>query len=164
MGAPPDFDDVHRRLVPARLAEPVGRAAARDVAGVEPIAFRLPDGRVHRLAPSARGIDVDPVDDAATVVDLDLAAWRDFVTEMATGAGLFYAGRIAFARGAHADLERWEPALRALFAGRPIFDPEARLDGPDPRRVYTLDDATDTLRAALLANGYVLVKGVFGHD
>jgi ectoine hydroxylase-related dioxygenase (phytanoyl-CoA dioxygenase family) len=160
----PDFDDVHRRLVPERLARPEGQAAARDVVGIGSIAFRLLDGRAYRLGPTTDGIAVDPSDDAATIVDLDLDAWRQFVTELATAAGLFYAGRLAFARGSFADLERWEPALRALVDGRPIFDPAGVVDGPDPHRAYTLDAPAETLRAALDANGYVLVKRVFRED
>jgi hypothetical protein len=163
-GAAPDFDDVHRRLVPSRLAEPIGRMAARDVAGIGAIAFRLSDARAYRFIPDGGTIRVEPSDDAVTVVDLDLDAWRDFATEMGTAAGLFYGGRVRFSRGSYADLERWEPALRALFDERPIFDPAAPVDGPDPGRPYRLDVATETLRAGLVANGFILVKSVFTRD
>src|SRR5262245_13510208 len=119
-----DFDALHRDELPARLATPSGAAAVRDLRGVPSIAFRLPDGRAYRFVPGHAGIAIEPGDDASTVVELDLAAWRDFVAESATVAGLVYGGRVAFARGDYAALERWEPALRALFSGRPIFDPE----------------------------------------
>jgi hypothetical protein len=158
------FDDVHRRLVPARLAEDVGRMAARDVAGLAPIALGLPDGRAYRFVPSRQGLDVEAGDEAPVLVSLDETAWRDLFTEMATAAGLFYAGRLAFPRGAYADLERWEPALRALYGARPIFDPAAPPPGPDPLRAYTLDDPTDALRDALMTNGFLLVKRVFTRD
>ena len=95
----------------------------RDVDGIPAIAFRLPDGRAHTLVPAPDGIRCAPGDDAPTVVELDMAAWRDFATEMATAAGLHYGGRLRIACGDHGALERWEPALRALFCGRRIFDP-----------------------------------------
>jgi len=157
---PIDFDDFHRRILPARISSPSGRVATRDLHGVVPLAFRFPDGRAYRLAPTASTIAIDPTDDAPTVVDLDESAWSDFVHELATAAGLVYSGRARFERGAHADLERWEPALRALFSDRPIFDPAAPPPA-DPHRSFTLDAQREELRHALDANGFALVKHVF---
>jgi Phytanoyl-CoA dioxygenase (PhyH) len=159
--------EAHRRDLPARLATAMGRAAARDVRGVPPIAFRLPDGRCLRFVPTAGGLDLDARDDAPTVVELDESAWRDFADEMATAAGLFYAGRVRFAAGGPAELERWEPALRALFSGRPILDPMRTalrdLTGAplDLGRAFTLDDPVDDLRHFLHETGFLRVRRVF---
>lgn len=164
---PLDFDDVHRRLVPARLPTDVGRAAARDVRDVPPLAFRLTDGRTSRFVPTADGLRLDAGDDAATVVVLDEPAWQDFATEVATGAGLLYGNRLRFAAGDAAGLERWEPALRALYGGRRIIDPtrpELRdRDGAplDLGRRFTLDDAQAELAHFLAEAGFVHVRQVF---
>ena len=165
-----DFDDYHRRVLPARCRSGAGRAAARDVRGARPIAFLLTDGRAYRLTPGADAIAVEPGAEAPTVVELDPRSWSDFVHELHTAAGLLYGGRIRFVRGEPSDLERWEPALRALFSGRPIFDPE-RCDfrdcagAPlDLHRRFTLDDADDELRHFLDQTGYLLVERVFARD
>ncbi len=55
-----DFDDYHRRVLPARCRSGAGRAAARDVRGARPIAFLLTDGRAYRLTPGADAIAVEP--------------------------------------------------------------------------------------------------------
>lgn len=164
-----DFDDYHRRVLAERLATPAGRMAAADVRGAPSFAWRLPDGRAWRHEPDDGGLRIVPGDGAAVVAELDEPAWRDFVAEVATAAGLHYGGRVRFAAGGYADLERWEPALRALYAGRPIFDP-ARLDlrgrdgAPlDLGRAFTLD-AGEPLRHFLHAAGFALVKGVFERD
>lgn len=159
-----DFDDFHRRLLPERLATDAGRSAADDVRGISGIAFRLDDGRAYRLSPADGTIDVAAASDAPAVVELDEPAWRDFIDEIATGAGLLYGGRVRFSRGAPADLERWEPALRALIAGRPIFDPAAPPPAVDLARAFTLDDPLEEMRRFLDLTGYLLVKGVFSPD
>jgi ectoine hydroxylase-related dioxygenase (phytanoyl-CoA dioxygenase family) len=153
-----DFDDLHRRTLPERIASPIGAAAARDVRDMPPLAFRLTDGRAYRFLPAGDTIRIEP-GDAPDVVELDLAAWRDFVGEIATGAGLFYGGRVRFARGKETALERWEPALRALLCGRPIFDPE-RDAGRDPG-MFTLASSDAEMCRALDQAGFLLVKNVF---
>ena len=163
------FDDWHQALR-ARLATPIGAMAARDVAEAAPFAWRLPDGRSWRFVPVDGALRVEPGDDAPIVAVLDEAAWRDFVAEIATAAGLVYGRRVTFAAGGYADLERWEPALRALASGRPIFDPRAvdlrdRHGAPlDPTRAFTLDEPVEALSHCLHEAGFALVKGVFDGD
>jgi len=165
-----DFDAFHRDTLRPRLASDLGRAAARDVRDVAAIAFALDDGRAWRFVPGAETIRIEPGDDAPVVVALDVAAWRDFVAERATAAGLFYGGRIRFARGGYPDLERWEPALRALFDGRPIFDPAAvTLEDRagavlDPRWSGTLAEGDDALRHFLHETGYLRIRAAFARD
>jgi hypothetical protein len=170
-GFPPlDFDEYHRAVLPARCLTEAGRAAARDVWGVEPLAFLLPDGRGYRLEPGADAIAVVAGADAPIVAELPPRAWSDFVHELHTSAGLIYGGHVRFRRGRAADLERWEPALRALFSGRPILDLERpdlrdRTGVPlDPRGQFTLDDADHDLRHFLHQTGYLLVKRAFARE
>ncbi|HSP97204.1 MAG TPA: phytanoyl-CoA dioxygenase family protein [Candidatus Dormibacteraeota bacterium] len=166
---PLDFDAWHRALR-ERLATPIGRMAARDVRDAPPFAWRLTDGRAYRFIPTVDALRVEPGDQAAIVAVLDAAAWRDFVNEIATAAGLVYGGRVQFVGGGYADLERWEPALRALASGRPIFDPRslALRDGDggpfDLARAFTLEAPLEPLRHFLHEAGFALVKGVFRGD
>jgi hypothetical protein len=166
---PLDFDAWHRDLR-ERLATAIGQVAARDVRGVAPLAWRLTDGRAYRFVPSGDELRIEPGDDAPIVAVLEEAAWRDFVNEIATVAGLVYGGRVTFAAGGYADLERWEPALRALASGRPIFDPrtvalrDAAGRALDLRRAFAADAPTDALRQFMGETGFALVKGVFSAD
>jgi hypothetical protein len=162
-----DFDDYHRHVLPARCRSPLGRAAARDVQGVAPIAFVLRDGRAYRFSAAADVIAIEPGAEAPVVAELAPRAWSDFVHELHTGAGLLYGGHVRFRQGEPADLERWEPALRALFSARPILD-LARLDlrdragAPlDPHRHFTLADADEEMKHFLDQTGHLLVKRVF---
>jgi hypothetical protein len=164
---PLDFDAYHCGVLPARCVSDLARVAARDVRGVPAIAFRLHDGRAYRLAPAGDVIAVEAGCDAPIVLELEEAAWSDFVHELATGAGLLYAGRVRFARGTAADLERWEPALRALYNGRPLLDP-CRIelcdaDGTplDLRRRFSLADPPAALARFLEQAGFAHVRGVF---
>jgi len=158
-----DFDDFHRRDLPRRLADGRGRTAAGDVRDVTPLAFRLADGRAYTYAPAGDTIAIVAGDaDAATVVELDPVDWAAFVGELHTAAGLVHGGRARFGRGGYAHFERWEPALRAMFDGRPIYDPAtiglpARLE-----RAFAADDPE--LRDFLHATGFALVKRVFAPD
>jgi ectoine hydroxylase-related dioxygenase (phytanoyl-CoA dioxygenase family) len=68
------------------------------------------------------------------------------------------------------DLERWEPALRALFHGRAFFDAASAVlrdrsgVSLELRRPITLADAADDVRHVLHEAGFVHVRGVFGAD
>ncbi|HEV7731048.1 MAG TPA: phytanoyl-CoA dioxygenase family protein [Candidatus Binatia bacterium] len=157
------FDAFHRDALPGRLASPLGRRAARDVAGAPAIAFRLPDGRARRWRHRDGTIVVESSDVAPVVVELGEDAWDDFVCEHATVAGLRYAGRLSLAQGTFDQLERWEPALRAIFSDRPILDPAARPD-LDLQRRFTLDDPPDVMRRFLDTTGFLHVRGVFSRN
>ena len=153
-----------REALASRLDAESGRAAARDVRDAPAIAFDV-DGHAWRFVPGGEKIGIESGDDAPTIVALDAAGWHDFATERATGAGLVYGGRVRFERGGQAELERWEPALRAVFDGRPIFDPAADVvGGLDPRWSATLDDSDGTLRRFLHATGYLHVRAACGRD
>jgi hypothetical protein len=154
-----DFDEFHRTQVPALLANGNGKLAGSSVR--DAIAFRLPDGRAWTFEPADGDIAVRPGDDgAATVVELDAAAWSDFVHEAHTSFGLLYAGALTFPRGDFGGLDRWEPALRAVFHGRPLYDPDVVAD-VELARTFTLDDEPAELAAFLRRTGFVHVRGVF---
>jgi hypothetical protein len=158
---PIDFDAFHRVDLPARLAAGNGALAAPDVAGVEPIAFRLRDGRAYTYVPVEGGVEVREGDTTAgTVVELDEPVWSDFAYELQTCFGLLYADAFTFPRGGFEGLLRWEPAIRSMFDGRPLYDPST-LAGIDLDRGFTLADADADLAAHLDRAGFLHVRGVF---
>jgi len=116
--APVDFDDFHQVELPARITAGHGALAARDVAGVEPIAFQLAAGPAYTYRPAGDTVTIAAgVTSARTVVELSPDAWSDYVNELRTCFGLLYANLVSFPEGGFDDLARWEPALRALFHG-----------------------------------------------
>jgi len=146
-------------LTPEALA-----AAARSAAGAGSLAFRIrPTGAAvtYRIDHSTVTV-VDGVDDAATVVELDEDAWSDLTGQRRTFINLFLAGALTFEGGGFEQLATWDPALRLLHDGIPIYDPEqVDLDGRDPAAVLTLDTPDDELRAQLQTMGYLHLRGVF---
>ena len=158
-----DFDRFHREQVPP-LLDRNGSLATATAGTLRPIAFRLPDGRAWAYSVGADGLGVRPGDDeAATVVALSEADWSDFVTEARTCFGLLYAGLVSFPRGGFEWLDRWEPALRALYDGRPPYDPAA-VAGVDLARSFGPDGDLDEMQDHLQEAGFLHVRGLFSRD
>jgi hypothetical protein len=159
--APVDFDRFHRDDLPARVAAGHGRLAAPDLAGVNPITFRLAGGSSYAYVPRPDGVDVRPgTAEHGTVVELDADAWSDYANELSTCFGLLYGNRVAFPRGGFDGLTRWEPAIRALYHGRPIYDPD-RVDLPDDL-TRGFEPGDDRAAAFYERTGYLHLRGVFG--
>jgi hypothetical protein len=162
---PVDFDEFHRDLLPPLLVEH-GPLAAADIAGVPPLALRLPDGRAYSYEPVPGGVTVTAGDaDAATVAELDETAFSDFAHELRSCYGLLYANMVRFPRGDFGGFERWEPALRALYHGRPIYDDDAAAavrEGGPLDHPFTLGESDDALSEFLHRTGFLHVRGVLG--
>jgi len=164
-----DFHDFHRRELPARLAAGHGAlAAGDDLERIGALAFRLPGGEAYSYVPRPGGVEVVPGDaSAATVIEIERADWEGLVHDLESAPGLLYAGRVKCLRGDAMRFVRWEPGLRAMFHGRPIFDPRRAdlrdRDGAplDVERAFTLDDDDAEMAHFLKTAGYALVKGVF---
>lgn len=163
-----DFDRFHLEQVPALAAQGHGALAARAAAGLEPLSFALDDGRAYSFVPETGGVAVHAgVADAGAVARLSYDAWASFVTERWTRYALLYTGSVEFPRGEFADLCHWEPALRALFHGRPVYEPRSlhltdRAGAPlDLERSFTLDDDPKELAHFLQTAGFLHVRNVF---
>ena len=95
---------------------------------IGPLAFRLPEGDAFTYVPVAGGVDVVEGDtNARTVIEISREHWEAVVHDLESAPGLLYAGKVKCLRGSAMRFVRWEPGLRAMFQGRPIFHPE-RLD------------------------------------
>lgn len=164
-----DFEDFHRRELPRRLAAGHGELAAQDdLERVGALAFRLPGGAAFTYRPRPGGVDVVEGDtEARTVIEISPEDWSNVVHDLDSAPGLLYAGRVRCVRGNAMRFVRWEPGLRAMFQGRPIFRPDS-LDLRDRRgarldvtRSFTLADDDAEMAHFLRTAGYLLVKGVF---
>lgn len=88
-----DTDAFHRDELPRRLASGGNERVAWDVAGKPPIAI------------------------------VDHESWLDYLYEYRTRYGLLYSNAVAFLRGSFDTWDDWEPAIRCMYSGRPIYDP-----------------------------------------
>jgi ectoine hydroxylase-related dioxygenase (phytanoyl-CoA dioxygenase family) len=164
-----DFEDFHRRELPRRLAAGHGAIAADDeLQRIGALAFRLPSGEAFTYLPRPGGVDVVEGDaPAQTVIEISPEDWSNVVHDLDSAPGLLYAGRVRCLRGNAMRFVRWEPGLRAMFHGRPIFHPERtalrdRRGAPlDVTRSFTLADDDAEMAHFLRTAGYLLVKGVF---
>ena len=160
-----DFDWFHRQELPARLAAGNGALAASDARKIGPLAIRTPAGTFTYVPGDETIAVVEGDENAKTVIAIDDAAWQGLVRDLDTPPGLLYGGRVETVRGNPLRFVRWEPALRAMYHGRPIYDAASvDLHGFDPAASFTMADvASDagTMRAFLDACGYVLVRNVF---
>ena len=165
---PLDFHRFHREELPERLRFGNGALAAPGARGLGSLAFRLPSGDAYSYVPRPDTIDVVEGDALAdTVIEVEAELWRNLVHELDTAPGLLYGGRARCPRGKALRWLAWEPALRAMWSGRPVYDPdlvrlEDRRGQPlDPARVFGADDERAELAHFLRAAGYLFVRGVF---
>lgn len=164
-----DFHEFHRSELPRRLAAGRGAlAAAHDLERIGPLAFRIQEGGAYTYVPHSGGVEiVEGEDTAKTVIEISSALWQDIVHELESPPGLLYGGKIACARGNAMRFVRWEPALRAMYQGRPIFDPahvllRDRAGAPlDVRRSFRLDEDPEEMAHFLRTTGFLLARRVF---
>ena len=168
-----DFDQFHREELPARLASGNAVVAVADLSNnTGPIAFRLSgrDGTYRYCIEDGVVIVREGDDGAEALIELAPQAWQDLVYELRSAFGLLYAGELKFLRGSFDHLERWWPAMRAMFSGRPIYD-EATLelhdlDGGDLdlRRSFSLADDPAEVRHFLRTAGYLHLRSVYSPE
>ena len=167
---PLDFDAFHRSELPRRLADGRGSMAAKSVRRLGSLAFRRSEGGAYSYVPRASGMDIVPGDEAAdTVLELSHDAWQGIVHELEAAAGLLYGGRARCMRGDAMRWLSWEPALRALYNGRPVFDRDVRLEDRrgeplDPEQTFTLEDDREAMAHFLRTAGYLFVRNAFSAD
>jgi ectoine hydroxylase-related dioxygenase (phytanoyl-CoA dioxygenase family) len=164
------FHHFHRQELPARIAAGNGALAWADLQHLGTLGLHTPAG-TYTYIPVDGTVEVVEGDDRAdTVIDLDLESFVGLVSDLDTAPGLFYGGRVTASRGKPLRFVRWEPGLRALYHGRPVFDPDtadlrdSRGAPLDPTRTFALDECGDggvEARQFMAEAGYVVVTGVF---
>jgi hypothetical protein len=166
---PLDFHRFHREELPRRLEAGHGALAARGARRLGSFAFRLPSGDAYTYLPREDGVAVVAGDEQAdTVIELEPELWQNVVNELDAAAGLLYGGRAKCRRGKAIRWLDWEPVLRAMISGRPIYDPEhAGLEDRhgrplDPAQSFAPGDDREDMAHFLRSAGYLFVRGVFG--
>jgi hypothetical protein len=165
-----DFTAYHRDELPRLLDAGRGALAAKALGSLGSLAFRMPDGAAFTYQPSGKNLTLREGDaEADTVIALERESWEGLVHDYESAPGLLYSSRARCAKGDAIQLVLWEPALRALYLGRPVYDSdEVLLDRHgrelDTAQVFrTADDAAD-MAHFLRTTGYLVVRRVFDKD
>jgi len=161
---PVDFVDFHRSRIPDLLSGN-GSLAGRDIADQAPLGLRVGDDAFTYVPEGGSVRLAEGTDRAGAVVTLDAGAWSDFAHELASAFALAIGERVDFGEGELDLLARWEPALRAIWHGRPIYDDEAAAAVADLDLTQSFTpDQTDEITAFIARAGFVHVRGVFSAD
>ncbi|MEN8183852.1 MAG: phytanoyl-CoA dioxygenase family protein [Myxococcota bacterium] len=166
-----DFEAYHRETLSRLLADGRGAEASRAAGRLGSLAVRLEEGGAWTYRPRDGGLDLVPGDeDADTVIELSHEIWQNVVHELDAPAGLLYGQRARCPRGKAIVFVEWEPALRCLYNGRPVYDPEDvhlwdRHGAPlDPEQTFRLDDDPEDMAHFLRTAGYLFVRDVFAPE
>ena len=165
------LDDISARYAPvdlvafhhASVADPVRAALAGTGShGLDPIAL-CAGGAAVSILPGPVVTVVDGVSaDATCVVEfVDERAFSDFAHELRTVPGAQVAGQIRYRLGGYAEFDDWEPALRALYAGRAVFDPSTVDRRAIERTFHWSSDDVATIGAFVGEHGFAVVHDVF---
>ena len=162
------FVEFHTSQLPALNARN-SALVIDDLAGVPPIAFRIPGGTTYTWLSTPDGIHAVGGDaDAETLVELTEVAFSQYLHELLTASGSIRTDRATLARGSLHSWKRWEPATRTLITGKPIYT-EAVSDtlvgrdgGPlDLFQAFPADGDRDEMRHFLNTAGYLHIKGMY---
>lgn len=164
-----DFNEFHRKELPERLVAGNAALAGPEAARLRPLAICLQEsGESYTYLPRDGGVAIVAGDEPAElVVRIDQEAFEGLVHDVETPPGLIYSGRIEKLRGKMMNFVLWEAPLRAMFHGRPIYDPDSALlrdrhgDPLDPTRSFGLDDDREEMADFLRVAGYLWVRQVF---
>ena len=171
-----DFHSYHEQELPRLLREGRGVLAATAANRLGPFAFRVTggsggDGESYTYRVGSGGVEVVAGDaEADTVIEIGSDAWQGLANDLESAPGLLYAGRVKCLRGKAMKLVAWEPSLRAMYTGRPPFDPfdiqpEDRHGAPlDCEQSFAPDDDPADMAHFLRTAGYLLVRDVFRAD
>ncbi len=165
-----EFDAFHRNDLPQRIAQGLTVNAAQGALDLGPLAIRV-EGVSYTYQAKGDGIEILPGDEnAEAVVELEQSSWEGLVHDLESPASLLYYGEAQGARGDLMHFVRWEAALRALYTGRPVYDPEAAAlrdrqgETLDPCQAFELGDDLDEMRHFLDEAGYLFVRQAFSPD
>lgn len=157
-----DFVDSHRRLA---VDDCRRGAAGAGTSGLAPIALVV-DGAAVTIRPGTSVEIVEGIDEDATCVVVFHSAsdYADFHNELRSVTGVHLSGAITYERGGYGEFDGWEPALRALYQGRPVYEPTDH-DAVHAARTFVHGvDPVEVVGFHVRTHGFAIVRGVFGAE
>ena len=174
---PLSAEEVLDAVLPEALAahgELAGRGAS--FRQVRPLGFEITgDGgaafTAFTLRAAAGRLVCEPgVEQAGVVARLAADALSDLFQDYQSTMGLMMTARVKVVRGEASDWLTWEPVLRALLDGRPVYETGdvgfRDLEGRplDLARSFSLGDDREEMAHYLCEAGFLHVRGVFEED
>jgi Phytanoyl-CoA dioxygenase (PhyH) len=157
-----DFESVHNAIAADRDACAL---AGPGTDGLGPIVLRL-GGQSVTVEPG-RPVRVVSGASPTAQVDVEFAsarAFTDFFHELRSAPGAQVTGSVKYHSGGYLDFDSWEPALRALYQRRSVYDPSA-VDRSRMTRVFTHGvDSVEEIGAFVREFGFAIVRGVFSAE
>jgi len=165
---PYSFVEFHKLQLPALNARNKA-LVIDDLAGVPPIAFRIPGGTTYTWLSTPDGIHaIEGYADGETLVELTEVTFSQYLHELLTASGSVRTDRAMLARGSLDSWKRWEPATRTLITGKPIYteavwDTLVSRDGMplDLFQAFPADGDREEMRHFLNTAGYLHINGVY---
>lgn len=166
-----DFLRFHRVTL-ADLVLANGRLVAGHAAALSPIAFATPGGKSFCWQACPAGVrQVSGIDGAAVVVELDEATFSDHINQLISAVGAVQTRRARLLKGELADWREWEPVIRSLTDGKPIYSPAVRATLIDRSGAalaldhsFAPDDPVADMRHYLQTMGYLRIRGLFSPE
>ncbi len=150
------------------LLEERGIEAGRAVAqlGLPPLSVDL-EGEQFTLAAEAGRLGLTRGTSEALVVSLNVPTWSDLLNDTVSTFGLVMSGRVTIQTGSSDDFVDWEPVLRCLFDGSPVYKPGTIAFGDrdglplNLKQSFKLNDDPDAIGHFLSQAGFLHLEGVF---
>ena len=161
---PADFIESHLPLLVNANGAKAARGGAR--LALVPLTFDL-EGELLTIRIDDGALTVHHGGDDELVVVLDRGAFSDLMQDVASTFGLQMSGRAEVRLGTLDAFIEWEPVLRCLLDGRPVYEPgtitfEDRQGAPlDLKQSFSLDDDPDEIGHFLAQAGFLHLQGVF---
>lgn len=166
-----EFDRFHTEELPRRLAAGNGALARNLAARLGPLTLQLDDGRSFTYAAHDTGIEIHKgALPESTRIEFDHECWLNLVRDLESGPGLLYSQRGQMKNGKGSDFLEWESGWRALYHGRPIFDPpdraaEGLMDRSgrplDLAQKFSLDCDLGEMAHFMKTTGFAVIEQVF---
>ncbi|RYG26122.1 MAG: hypothetical protein EON93_21675, partial [Burkholderiales bacterium] len=163
-----DFERFHTVVLPDLVAHR-GHLVAAYVRDLAPLAFKADNGSAYCWQAAGQGVRVAAgTAGAETIVELSQATFSEHINQLLSAVGASQTGRARIAAGQLAHWRAWEPAIRSLIDGRPIYDAAVRETLVDSGgqhlpldHSFSVDDSLDEMAHFLRTMGYLHIRSVF---
>lgn len=165
------FADFHRVTLGDLVARDAGQIDEW-IAPIPPLAFRTESGQAFCWSASPGGLRISPgTDGAHTVVELNEATFGEHIHQLLTAVGATQTGRARIVQGSLDLWQQWEPAIRSLVDGMPIYGAHVRETLVDRQgallpldKSFAPDDPLDEMAHYFRVMGYLHIRAVFSPD
>ena len=163
-----DFKHFHETLLPQLLIGGYNRVAAADPVEVASLAIRHSQLGSYTYLPKDDGVTVIAGEEQAEIIlELEDQTWQDFYYEIYTCVSLIISKRGHLVKGRADKFLHWEPRIRAMYFGRPIYNPTCvdlrTLTGEplDLSKSFMMDSSAPEMANFLEQAGFLHVTDVF---